>query len=61
MRVWRIEFRFHRSFLKGKGVSDADGAIAAMPALVASACQTTRLQQRYATGNVFPENHETEI
>ena len=61
MRVWRIEFRFHRSFLKGKEISDADEAIAAMPALVAVASQTTRLQQRCATGNVFPTNRETEI
>jgi hypothetical protein len=61
VRVWRVEFRFFRSFLQCKGISNADEAIAAMPALVSNACQTTRLHQRCSTGNVFPTNPVTRL
>ena len=61
VRVWRVEFRFHRSFLQGKGIGDADDAIAALPVLVADACRTTRLHERCRTGNIFPTNPITRL
>ena len=61
VRVWRVEFRFHRAFLQGKGISDADEGVAALPALVAAACQTTRLNKRCSTGNVFPTSPMTPL
>lgn len=56
VRVWRVEFRFHRAFLQGEGIGDAHEAITALPALAAAACHTTSLRQRCTTGNVFPTN-----
>ena len=61
VRVWRVEFRFHRSFLHGEGIADASEAIVALPALVAAACRATRLHQRCTTGNVFRTNPLTRI
>ena len=61
MRVWRVEFRFHRSFLHGEGINDADEGIASLPALVSKACQTTRLHERCSTGRVFRTNPMTRL
>ncbi len=61
MRVWRIEFRFHRTFLQDKGIDDANKAIVALPALVAAACRITSLRQRCATGKVFATNPVTSL
>ena len=61
MRVWRVEFRFHRDFLRGEGISDADEGVTALPKLVSEACHTTSLRQRCATGNVFATNPMTPL
>lgn len=61
VRVWRVEFRFHRAFLQSKGITDADGAIRALPALVSEGCQTTRLHERCSTGRVFHTNPMTRL
>ena len=61
IRGWRIEFRFHRTFLQGEGIGDANEAILALPALVAAACPTTSLRQRCTTGKVFATNPVTPL
>lgn len=59
IRIWRVEFRFHREFLHDSKISNADEALAKVPSLLATAARATRMHERSGTGRVYRTNRVT--